>query len=289
MAARIIDGKAIAKRYRAETARLVEVFAAEAGRRPALATVLVGDDPASQVYIGSKRKAATSVGIGDRHRELPAEASIEDIAGVLTELAADDEVSGILLQLPLPGGQDASALIDLIPAVKDVDGLTTQSTGLLARGEPGLRPCTPRGIITLLDETGIDLDGARAVVIGRSELVGRPMAQLLVNRNATVTIAHSHTADLPAVAREADVLVVAMGRQEAVDDAFVAPGATVIDVGIHRTPAGLRGDVAFAEVAPIAGAITPVPGGVGPMTIETLLRNTLDAARLQAGLPLSDA
>ncbi|WP_283202140.1 bifunctional 5,10-methylenetetrahydrofolate dehydrogenase/5,10-methenyltetrahydrofolate cyclohydrolase [Brevibacterium ammoniilyticum] len=167
--------------------------------------------------------------------------------------------------------------------------MTTQSTGLLARGEPGLRPCTPRGIITLLDETGIDLDGARAVVIGRSELVGRPMAQLLVNRNATVTIAHSHTADLPAVAREADVLVVAMGRQEAVDDAFVAPGATVIDVGIHRTPAGLRGDVAFAEVAPIAGAITPVPGGVGPMTIETLLRNTLDAARLQAGLPPSDA
>ncbi|GAA0036684.1 bifunctional 5,10-methylenetetrahydrofolate dehydrogenase/5,10-methenyltetrahydrofolate cyclohydrolase [Brevibacterium metallidurans] len=289
MAARIIDGKAIAKRYRAETARLVEEFAAEAGRRPALATVLVGDDPASQVYIGSKRKAATSVGIGDRHRELPAEASIEDIAGVLTELAADDEVSGILLQLPLPGGQDASALIDLIPSVKDVDGLTTQSTGLLARGEPGLRPCTPRGIITLLDETGIDLDGARAVVIGRSELVGRPMAQLLVNRNATVTIAHSHTADLPAVAREAEVLVVAMGRQEAVDDAFVAPGATVIDVGIHRTSEGLRGDVAFAEVAPIAGAITPVPGGVGPMTIETLLRNTLDAARLQAGLPLSDA
>ncbi len=289
MAADIIDGKAIAKRYRAETARLVEEFAAEAGRRPALATVLVGEDPASQVYIGSKRKAATSVGIGDRHRELPAEASVEDIAGVLTELAADDEVSGILLQLPLPGGQDASALIDLIPAAKDVDGLTTLSTGLLARGEPGLRPCTPRGIITLLDESGVDLDGVNAVVIGRSELVGRPMAQLLVNRNATVTIAHSHTADLPAVARAADVLVVAMGRQEAVDDSYVKPGATVIDVGIHRTSEGLRGDVAFAEVAPIAGAITPVPGGVGPMTIETLLRNTLDAARLQAGLPPGDA
>jgi methylenetetrahydrofolate dehydrogenase (NADP+) / methenyltetrahydrofolate cyclohydrolase len=246
--------------------------------------VLVGDDPASELYVANKRRLAARAGIADLHRRLPATASEADVAAVLDELAADDAVSGVLLQLPLPAGLPAAALVDRIPPEKDVDGLTTVSAGLLARGEPGLRPCTPSGVIRLLDAGGVAFAGARAVVVGRSELVGRPMAQLLLERDATVTIAHSRSKDLARLTREADVLVVAAGVPHLVGAAHVRPGAAVVDVGIHRTPDGLIGDVRAAEVAEVAGALTPVPGGVGPMTIAVLLANTLEAATRARGL-----
>jgi methylenetetrahydrofolate dehydrogenase (NADP+)/methenyltetrahydrofolate cyclohydrolase len=274
----LIDGKAEAGRIRAQVAEEVAASFAP-GRAPGLATVLVGDDPASAVYVASKRRAALSAGLRDLHRQLPPDAAQDEIGWVLDELAADPAVSGILLQLPLPKGLDSAALIERIPAAKDVDGLTTRSAGLLARGEIGLRPCTPSGIIELLDAEGVTTAGARAVVVGRSELVGRPMAQLLLQRDATVTIAHRHTADLAEVTRSADILVVAAGVPGLIGAGHVKPGATVIDVGIHRTPAGLAGDVRAAEVDGIAGRITPVPGGVGPMTIAMLMVNTLRAAQ----------
>ncbi|WP_448808541.1 bifunctional methylenetetrahydrofolate dehydrogenase/methenyltetrahydrofolate cyclohydrolase FolD [Agromyces bauzanensis] len=283
MTAQVIDGKAIAARLRERLADEIREFTAETGTVPGLATVLVGNDPASEVYVGSKRKQAAAVGIADHHVHLDGDASDDEIAGTIRRLADDPSVSGILLQLPLPGGRDAAPLIDLIPAAKDVDGLTTLSAGLLARGKPGLRPCTPSGVIELLDASGIEIDGARAVVIGRSELVGAPLAQLLIQRNATVSVAHSHTTDLPGLTRTADILVAAAGRPGLVTADHVRPGAAVIDVGIHRTADGLQGDVDYAGVAEVAGWITPVPGGVGPMTIAMLLRNTLLAARLQRG------
>lgn len=283
MTAQVIDGKAIAARLRARLADEIREFTAETGTVPGLATVLVGNDPASEVYVGSKRRQAAAAGIADHHVHLDGDASDDEIAETIRRLAADDAVSGILLQLPLPGGRDAAPLIDLIPAAKDVDGLTTLSAGLLARGKPGLRPCTPSGVIELLDASGIGIAGARAVVIGRSELVGAPLAQLLIQRDATVSVAHSRTVDLPGLTRSADILVAAAGRPGLVTAEHVRPGAAVIDVGIHRTPDGLRGDVDYAGVAEVAGWITPVPGGVGPMTIAMLLRNTLLAARLQRG------
>ncbi|MCX5374212.1 bifunctional 5,10-methylenetetrahydrofolate dehydrogenase/5,10-methenyltetrahydrofolate cyclohydrolase [Streptomyces sp. NBC_00015] len=271
-----IDGSRIARRTRA---RVAEEVAAGAGTVPGLATVLVGDDPASAVYVAAKRRAVREAGMRDFHRHLPGQATQEDVAAVIDELAGDPRVSGILLQLPLPRRLDAAALIDRIPVTKDVDGLTTASAGLLARGERGLPPCTPSGVIELLDAEGIALKGARVAVVGWGALVGRPLAQLLLRRGATVTIAHEHTTDLPAVTRAADIVVVATGVRGLVGSAHVAPGAVVIDVGIHRTPDGLAGDVRSAELDGIADRITPVPGGVGPMTIAMLMVNTLRAAR----------
>jgi methylenetetrahydrofolate dehydrogenase (NADP+) / methenyltetrahydrofolate cyclohydrolase len=274
-----INGKAIAERVRERVA--TEVAAAYGGSAiaPGLATVLVGDDPASAVYVASKRRAVRAAGLQDLHRSLAEQASQDEVAAVIDELAADPAVSGILLQLPLPKGLDSAALINRIPVGKDVDGLTTASAGRLARGEYGLRPCTPSGVIELLDAEDVPIRGAHAVVVGRSELVGRPLAQLLLHRDATVTIAHSKTADLAAITGSADILVAAAGVRGLIGGKHVKPGATVIDVGIHRTPAGLAGDVRAAELDGIAARITPVPGGVGPMTIAMLLVNTLRAAQ----------
>ncbi|UFS57805.1 bifunctional methylenetetrahydrofolate dehydrogenase/methenyltetrahydrofolate cyclohydrolase FolD [Subtercola endophyticus] len=281
MAAAIIDGRAVAARVRENLKEEVAAFHAKTGIQPGLATVLVGEDPASEVYVASKRRSSVAAGMADLHQHLPADTSQADVERLLRELAADPAVSGILLQLPVPAHLDPAPLIELIPFEKDVDGLTTQSVGLLAQKKPGLRPCTPSGVIELLDAYDVPFEGANVVVIGRSELVGRPVAQLLVNRNATVTIAHSRTRDLAAVCRTADVIVAAVGVKGLVTADFVKPGATVIDVGIHRGPEGLSGDVDFAGVSEVAGLITPVPGGVGPMTIAMLLSNTLRAAELQ--------
>lgn len=283
MTAQVIDGKAVAARLRERLTGDIRAFTESSGAAPGLATILVGEDPASQVYVASKRKQAVAVGIEDHHVHLDEGGTADEIADTIRRLADDPSVSGILLQLPLPTGVDSGPLIDLIPAAKDVDGLTTLSAGLLARGKPGLRPCTPSGVIELLDAAGVEISGARAVVVGRSELVGAPLAQLLTQRDATVTIAHSRTRDLPEVTRTADILVAAAGRPGLITAEHVKPGAAVIDVGIHRTPDGLRGDVDDDAVAEVAGWITPVPGGVGPMTIAMLLRNTLLAARMQRG------
>ncbi|MEU1275657.1 bifunctional methylenetetrahydrofolate dehydrogenase/methenyltetrahydrofolate cyclohydrolase FolD [Streptomyces sp. NPDC005799] len=283
MTATIIDGTALAAESRKETAESVAAFTTAHGWAPGLATVLAGDDPASEVYVRRKRKAAAEAGLQDFHHHLPGDASHAQVAALLSELAEDRRVSGILLQLPLPDGLDRHALVDLIPVEKDVDGLTTASQGLLARGLPGLRPCTPGGVIRMLDSAGVRLDGAEAVVVGRSELVGHPAAELLLRRGATVTIAHSRTRALEEVTRRADVLVAAAGLPGLITAEHVRPGAAVIDVGIHRTENGLTGDVRFAEVCRTAGWITPVPGGVGPMTIAMLLANTIAAAESAIG------
>lgn len=281
MTAGIIDGKAVAARVRETLKDDVAAFHARTGIQPGLATVLVGGDPASEVYVANKRRSTVAAGMADLHRHLPEEASQEQVEALIRQLAADAEVSGILLQLPVPAHLDPAPLIDLIPFEKDVDGLTTLSVGLLAQQKPGLRPCTPAGVIELLDTSGVTIEGANVVVVGRSELVGRPVAQLLVNRNATVTIAHSRTRNLAEVCRTADIIVAAVGVKGLITAEYIKPGATVIDVGIHRGPDGLSGDVDFAPVAEVAGLITPVPGGVGPMTIAMLLVNTLRAAELQ--------
>ena len=278
----LIDGRAVAARVRERVAAEVRELRA-AGVEPGLATVLVGDDPASHVYVRMKRKACEEVGIASIHHELPADTPRAELAGLLERLNADGGVSGILLQLPLPGGLDAAEMTALIAPVKDVDGLTPLSAGLLAHGQEGLVPCTPAGIMELLAHTGVELEGARAVVIGRSQLVGKPLAQLLLAANATVTQCHSRTRDLAAVCREADVLVAAVGRAGTVTGDMVRAGAVVIDVGMNRTDDGLAGDVDFHAVRGKASAITPVPGGVGPMTIAMLVSNTLRAARLQSG------
>jgi len=291
VSAAIIDGKAIAARVRKEVAREVQAFTARAGRPPGLATVLVGEDPASAVYVGGKQRACVEVGITPFDRRLGAQASFEEVAEELRGLNEDAAVSGVLLQLPVPDHLDGPALTAMIDPGKDVDGLTPVNAGLLSLGRPGLRPCTPLGVMELLAETGVALEGAEAVVVGRSNLFGKPMAQLLLGRNATVTVCHSRTRDLRAVCARADVLIAAVGRPRLLQADFVKPGAVVIDVGMNRlTPeeagnaSGLVGDVDFAAAAEIASAITPVPGGVGPMTIALLLRNTLQAARLQAGI-----
>jgi len=285
MSARIIDGKAVAARLREEVAREVEAFVAETGGRPGLATILVGDDPASAVYIGGKQRASKEVGIEAFDHRVPATASEDEVAVLIERLNEDDAVSGILCQLPVPDHMDGLKLTGLISPAKDVDGLTPVSAGLLALGREGLRPCTPVGAMLLLEEAGAELEGAEAVVVGRSNLFGKPMAQLLLATNATVTTCHSRTRDLAAVCRRADVLVAAVGRAQMVKRDWVKPGAIVIDVGINRTEDGLVGDVDFAGASEVAGAITPVPGGIGPMTIACLLRNTLQAARMgQAAL-----
>jgi methylenetetrahydrofolate dehydrogenase (NADP+)/methenyltetrahydrofolate cyclohydrolase len=277
--ATIIDGKAVGARVRAEVAAEVAELTARAGRPPGLATLLVGDDPASAIYVANKRKACAEAGIADHHRHLPATASRDDIAAEIERCNGNPEVSGILLQLPLPGGLDGPALTALIDPNKDVDGLTPISAGRLALGIPGLRPCTPIGVIELLDTYEVPLEGVEAVIVGRSQLVGKPLAALLLARNATVTVCHSRTRDLPAVCARADVLVAAAGLPRLIGPEHVKPGAAVIDVGMNRTDEGVRGDVQFEAVVERAGVITPVPGGVGPMTVAMLLRNTLLAAR----------
>jgi len=278
MPAEIIDGKAVAQAVREAVAR--DVAALE--RPPGLATLLVGDDPASAIYVANKRRQCEEAGMRDLHQHLPADISQAELAATVQALNADPEVTGILLQLPIPDHLDAAPLIASIHPDKDVDGLTEISAGRLMQGKPGLRPCTPSGVMELLDSAGVELEGAEAVVVGRSDLVGKPQAQLLLGRNATVTMCHSRTRDLAAVCRRGDVLVVAAGRPRLIGADAVKPGATVIDVGIHRTDEGLCGDVDFDAVREVAGRITPVPGGVGPMTIAMLLRNTVTAAQLAA-------
>ncbi len=273
---RIIDGKAVAAALRARVAADV----AGLGFRPGLTVVLVGGDPASQIYVRSKDRAANEAGIAARTIRLPASVSEADLLTVIAGLNADPEVDGILLQLPLPAPLRAQPIIDAIDPAKDVDGLHPVNAGRLVNGHVGLVPCTPLGVMKLLAEAGVVLKGARAVVLGRSVLVGRPVAALLTNADATVTLAHSRTRDLAAECRRADVLIAAVGRAEMVRGDWIAPGAVVIDVGINRIgPKQLVGDVAFEEARAVAGAITPVPGGVGPMTIACLLENTVLAAR----------
>jgi len=276
MAARIIDGKAVAARVRAEVAQEVEQFVAEHGRTPGLATILVGDDPASAVYVNGKQKASAEVGIQGFDHRLPQDAEHDEVEGILRDLATDPRVSGILLQLPTPPQVDGAGLAAQIPPGKDVDGLTPVSAGALAQGRRGLRPCTPSGIMELLRRHDVPLQGAEAVVVGRSDLVGRPVAALLLAANATVTTCHSKTRDLGEVCRRADILVAAVGRPGLVQGDWIKPGATVIDVGSPK------GDVELEAASERAGLITPVPGGVGPMTIAMLLRNTLLAAKAQA-------
>jgi methylenetetrahydrofolate dehydrogenase (NADP+)/methenyltetrahydrofolate cyclohydrolase len=279
MSVTIIDGKAVAARVRADVKAGVEAFAAaHAGRRPGLATILVGEDPASAVYIANKQKACAEVGIEGFDNRLAAASTFEEVATVIARANADPAVSGILLQLPVPAHLDGAELVELIDVAKDVDGLTARSLGRLAQGQPGLRSCTPSGVIELLDDAGVELEGAEAVVIGRSMLVGKPVAQLLLARNATVTMCHSRTRDLAATCARADVLVAAVGVPRLVGGDWIKPGAAVIDVGMNRLETGLVGDVDFDAAAERAGVITPVPGGVGPMTVAMLLRNTLSAA-----------
>jgi methylenetetrahydrofolate dehydrogenase (NADP+)/methenyltetrahydrofolate cyclohydrolase len=278
--ATIIDGKAVAARARAEVADRVAALSERSARRPGLATILVGDDPASAIYVANKRKACAEAGIADLHQHLPADSTQEQVVALIEQCNADPQVSGILLQLPVPDGLDGAALTGLISPDKDVDGLTPISVGRLWRGTPGLRPCTPQGVIELLDSHDVPLEGADAVVVGRSDLVGKPVSALLQQRNATVTMCHSRTRDLPGVCARADVLIAAVGVPELIDAEYVKPGAVVIDVGMNRTDEGLRGDVKFDSVAARASLITPVPGGVGPMTIAMLMSNTVSAFEL---------
>lgn len=279
MTARLLDGNALAARVQEELRARV----ADLARAPGLAVVLVGADPASQVYVRRKGKVAEKLGYLHRQIDLPADAPRALIVETVRALGEDDAIDGILVQFPLPRREDELAVLDVLPPHKDVDGFTAVNMGLLASGRPRLVACTPKGVMRLIAESGIDLAGRRAVVIGRSNIVGRPMAMLLEQANATVTVAHSRSADLSGLVREADVVVAAVGRPELVRGSWVRPGAVVIDVGMNRVPTEdgkgrLVGDVAFAEVAEVAGAITPVPGGVGPMTIAMLMENTLEAA-----------
>lgn len=282
--AQIIDGKAAAAELRAGIGREVAAIKAERGLVPGLHVVLVGDDPASRVYVASKEKLAAEIGMNSHSHRLPAETTEAELLARIAALNADDSVDGILVQLPLPKHIDTGRIIDAIDPAKDVDGLHPINAGRLAGGKNGLVPCTPLGCMLLLRRTLPSLSGLEAVVVGRSELVGRPVAQLLLQADCTVTLAHSRTRDLPAVVRRADIVVTAVGRPRMIKGDWLKPGATVIDVGINRMPDGkLVGDVDFAEAVQVAGAITPVPGGVGPMTIACLLRNTLTAFRARRG------
>jgi methylenetetrahydrofolate dehydrogenase (NADP+)/methenyltetrahydrofolate cyclohydrolase len=283
VSARLIDGRAVAATLRAELAGDVAAFIARHGRPPGLATVLVGEDPGSTVYVGMKHRGCEAIGIASFDHRLAADTGESELVELIERLNADPAVSGVLIQLPLPGDLDGVKLPGLVEVAKDVDGLTALSAGLLALGRPGLRPCTPSGVMILLESAGVVLEGAQAVVVGRSNLFGKPMAQLLLGANATVTMCHSRTRDLAAVCARADVLIAAVGRPKMVTADWVKPGATVIDVGVNRLEGGLVGDVDFEAVRERAGAITPVPGGVGPMTIACLLRNTVLAAQAAAG------
>jgi methylenetetrahydrofolate dehydrogenase (NADP+) / methenyltetrahydrofolate cyclohydrolase len=277
MAALILDGRVVAAQVRAEVAEAV----AGLGFTPGLATVLVGDDPASHTYVKGKRRDAEAVGIRSIHHEMPATVSQGQVLEIVETLNGDDEVDGILVQLPLPGDLDGEAVVETIDPAKDVDGLHPFNLGRLVLGRPGLRPCTPSGVVKILDHYGIAVAGSRAVVVGRSYLVGRPLALILSEKgvDATVSIAHSRSGDLTPLTTTADILIAAAGVPGLIKAHHVKPGATVIDVGVNRTETGLVGDVDFESVVEVAGAITPVPGGVGPMTRAMLLANTLSAAR----------
>jgi methylenetetrahydrofolate dehydrogenase (NADP+)/methenyltetrahydrofolate cyclohydrolase len=279
--ATIIDGRATAEAVRTRVTAGVAEFVSETGHTPGLVTILVGEDPASQVYVKSKGERTREAGMSSFHESLPATADQDQVEAAVARWNADDRVDGILVQLPLPGALDSKPVLELIDPSKDVDGFHPVSVGRLVANQPGLRPCTPVGVMELLRAYEIPVQGAEAVVVGRSDIVGKPVALLLLHQSATVTIAHSKTRDLADVTRRADILVAAVGRPEMITGEMVKPGATVIDVGVNRTEAGLVGDVHFESASPVAGAITPVPGGVGPMTIAMLLSNTLDAARLR--------
>ena len=277
--ATIIDGTAISAQVRERVALGAAEFIAETGHVPGLVTVLVGEDPASQVYVRSKGERCREVGMESFHESLPATASQAEVLDAVDRWNADDRVDGILVQAPLPEGLDFKQVLDRIDPGKDVDGFHPLNVGRLVANQPALRPCTPSGVMELLAAYDIPVTGANAVVVGRSDIVGKPVALLLLHQSATVTIAHSRTRDLPEVCRGADILVAAVGRARMITGDMVKPGATVIDVGINRTDDGIVGDVDFASASEVAGAITPVPRGVGPMTIAMLLQNTLDAAR----------
>ncbi len=280
----ILDGKVVAAKVQAAVADGVRALRAR-GVRPTLAVVLVGDDPASRVYVGGKRRAAQAVGIEARDHVHPGGLAEADLLALVRELNADPTVHGILVQLPLPRGVDEDRVLAAVDPAKDVDGFHPENLGRLLAGAPGVVPCTPAGIVEILDHYGVDLKGAEAVVVGRSRIVGKPLAHLLLGRQATVTICHTRTRDLAAHTRRAEVLAVAAGRAGVVTGEMVRPDAVVVDVGVNRLPDGrLVGDVEFASASARARAITPVPGGVGPMTIAMLMRNTLDAARRQAGV-----
>lgn len=288
MTAALIDGKAFAANLRARVGVLAESFARAAGRKPGLAVVLVGEDPASAVYVRNKGKATVAAGMESFEHRLPADTDQETLVALVERLNADPAVDGILVQLPLPAHLDADAVLLRIDPDKDVDGFHPVNAGRLATGLPGFVPCTPLGCLMLLEEQLGDLSGKDAVMIGRSNIVGKPMAALLTAKSCTVTIAHSRTKNLPHYLRHADIVVAAVGRAHFVQGEWLKPGATVIDVGINRTEDGLVGDVDFDGAASVAGAITPVPGGVGPMTIACLLRNTLVAAHRRAGVAIDD-
>jgi methylenetetrahydrofolate dehydrogenase (NADP+) / methenyltetrahydrofolate cyclohydrolase len=276
--ARLIDGKAVAQSVREEVARDVAAYTAATGRVPGLATVLVGEDPASEVYVRNKVAACREAGMESFHEPMPVDSTQEQVEAMVDRLNADDRVDGILVQSPLPKGLDFKRVLERIDPAKDVDGFHPLNVGRLVAGRPTLVACTPAGVMELLRRAETPLEGAEAVVVGRSDIVGKPVALLLLHESATVTVCHSRTRDLPAVTRRADILIAAVGRPRMITGDMVKPGATVIDVGINRTDDGLVGDVDFEPVAKVAGAITPVPGGVGPMTIAMLMRNTLTAA-----------
>jgi len=283
LSARVIDGKAIGAAVRARVGEEVAAYEAQFGRVPTLATVIVGDDPASEIYVANKHRACGEAGMGSVHHGLPGETSEAELLDLVRSLGSDDEVDAILVQLPVPEQIDPDAVVGALDPGKDVDGLTPLNAGLLAHGTPGLVPCTPAGVMEMLRHESVELEGAEAVVVGRSKLVGVPVARLLLSANATVTICHSRSRDLAATCARADVLVAAVGVPKLLGADAVKPGAVVIDVGMNRTEAGLFGDVDYEAAAEVAAAITPVPGGVGPMTIAMLLVNTLTAARRRSG------
>ena len=291
MAATLLDGKALAKKIQAELAEQVAVFTEQTQKVPTLATVLVGEDPASQVYIRNKIRSCERVGMESRHIPLPADVSQEALMEEVQQLNRDDAVHGILVQLPLPDGLDAQPILDAILPAKDVDAFHPENVGLLSQGRPRYLPCTPHGVIQLLHRAGIETAGKHCVIVGRSDIVGKPLGLMLVQRqsgcgptaaNATVTICHSRTQNLRDITKQADVLIAAIGQAEFITADMVKPDSVVVDVGINRGENGLVGDVAFEEVCEVAAAITPVPGGVGPLTVTMLLENTLRAAQHQA-------
>ena len=287
MTATILDGKALAEEIRSETTEQVSLFTAASGVVPCLAAVLVGENPASEVYVRNKRKACEKSGIESQLHRLAANVSQEELLRLVGQLNSDPKVNGILVQLPLPKGIDETKILHSVSPIKDVDAFHPENVGRIVQGRPRFLPCTPHGVHQLLMRRKIPIAGAHVVVLGRSDIVGKPVAIMLMQRgpggDATVTVCHSRTKDLPGVTRQADILIVAIGRAKFVTADMVKPGATVIDVGINRTDAGLVGDVDFEPVREVAGQITPVPGGVGPLTIAMLLHNTLAAARMQAG------
>ncbi len=291
MAAKLLDGKAISKQIQSETKTKVAAFVAAGNEPPALAAVLVGDDPASQVYVRNKERACARAGIASQLHRMPSTCTTADVLAMVTQLNNDSSVNGILVQLPLPADVDTQLILDTVDARKDVDAFHPHNVGLISQGRPQFLPCTPHGIIQMLHRYDLKTSGKQVCVIGRSDIVGKPMAMMLAQRdsglgpdlaNATVTLCHSRTKDLASVTRNADILIAAIGRPNFVTADMVKPGAVVVDVGINRTDDGLVGDVDFKAVSAVAGYLTPVPGGVGPLTVTMLLENTLKAAQLQS-------